>query len=345
MEIYFFAFLILIYVIFDKKTYLSQIMKQKILKNAVRTLQIESNAILGIIPQINQDFFTAAHFIYDNKTRVVVTGIGKSAIIARKIVATFNSTGTPAMFLHAADAVHGDIGMIQPKDVILLISKSGDTPEIKLLLPLLKRLNNKLIAFVSNLNSSLAKTVDIALYIPITEEAGPNNLAPSASTAAQMALGDALAFSVLQMRGFTSNDFAHLHPGGMLGKQLYLTVKDLYQNNKKPMVKLDDSIQHVIVEMTSKRLGATVVVNEQDVVSGMITDGDLRRMLESNKDLNTLMAKDIMSQNPKQVQEETLAIKALELMKQYNITQLIIMKDKNYVGMIHLHDFLKEGFH
>jgi len=320
-------------------------MKQKILKNAVRTLQIESNAILGIIPQINQDFFTAAHFIYDNKTRVVVTGIGKSAIIARKIVATFNSTGTPAMFLHAADAVHGDIGMIQPKDVILLISKSGDTPEIKLLLPLLKRLNNKLIAFVSNLNSSLAKTVDIALYIPITEEAGPNNLAPSASTAAQMALGDALAFSVLQMRGFTSNDFAHLHPGGMLGKQLYLTVKDLYQNNKKPMVKLDDSIQHVIVEMTSKRLGATVVVNEQDVVSGMITDGDLRRMLESNKDLNTLMAKDIMSQNPKQVQEETLAIKALELMKQYNITQLIIMKDKNYVGMIHLHDFLKEGFH
>lgn len=320
-------------------------MKQKILKNAVRTLQIESNAILGVIPQINQDFFRAAHLIYDNNTRVVVTGIGKSAIIARKIVATFNSTGTPAMFLHAADAVHGDIGMIQPNDVILLISKSGDTPEIKLLLPLLKRLNNKLIGFVSNLNSSLAKAVDISLHIPITEEAGPNNLAPSASTAAQMALGDALAFSVLEMRGFTSNDFAYLHPGGMLGKQLYLTVKDLYQNNKKPMVKLDDSIQHVIVEMTSKRLGATAVLDEQDNLCGMITDGDLRRMLESNKDFNTLVAKDIMSQNPKQIQEETLAIKALQLMKEYNITQLIIMRNTTYVGMIHLHDFLKEGFH
>ena len=331
----------------SQKTYLfspKNSMSHKILQNAVRTLQIEADAISALIPQINQTFIEIITLLFDCSGRVVVTGIGKSALIAQKIVATFNSTGTPAIFLHAADAIHGDIGMVQKGDVVLLLSKSGDTPEIRLLIPLIKRRGNKMVALVSNQQSTLAREADFVLFLPISEEACPNNLAPSASTAAQMAMGDALAFSVLEKRGFSSDDFALLHPGGVLGKQLYLQIADIYKNNGKPQVFSTDSIQQVIVEMTSNRLGATaVLVANSTQLCGIITDGDLRRMLESNQDFFALNAEDIMSLSPKTIEAQTLAIKALEKMKLHNITQLIVVEDGGYVGMVHLHDFLKEG--
>ncbi len=282
--------------------------------------------------------------LFDCSARVVVTGIGKSALIAQKIVATFNSTGTPAIFLHAADAIHGDIGMIQKEDVVIFLSKSGDTPEIRVLIPLIKRMGNKMVALVSNPQSTLAREADFVLFLPIVQEAGPNNLAPSASTAAQIAMGDALAFGVLEKRGFSSDDFALLHPGGVLGKQLYLNVADVYKNNGKPQVFTQDSIQQVIVEMTSQRLGATAVLEvDSSQLCGIITDGDLRRMLESQQDFFSLKAENIMSSHPKTIEADILAIKALEVMKQHNITQLLVVDQGKYVGMIHLHDLLKEG--
>lgn len=319
-------------------------MSQKIIKSAVRTLEIEADAILALIPQINENFIEIITLLFDCSARVVVTGIGKSALIAQKIVATFNSTGTPAIFLHAADAIHGDIGMIQKEDVVIFLSKSGDTPEIRVLIPLIKRMGNKMVALVSNPQSTLAREADFVLFLPIVQEAGPNNLAPSASTAAQIAMGDALAFGVLEKRGFSSDDFALLHPGGVLGKQLYLNVADVYKNNGKPQVFTQDSIQQVIVEMTSQRLGATAVLEvDSSQLCGIITDGDLRRMLESQQDFFSLKAENIMSSHPKTIEADILAIKALEVMKQHNITQLLVVDQGKYVGMIHLHDLLKEG--
>jgi len=317
--------------------------KELIVKTAQETINIEAATIKALEQEINDIFCDCIQTIFDTKGRVIVSGIGKSALVAKKLVATFNSTGTPAVFMHAADAVHGDLGMIQSNDVVLFISKSGETPEIKVLIPLLKNLGNPMIGMTSNLNSYLARRVDFVLHTPVSQEADPNNLAPTASTAAQMAMGDAMATSLLALRGFTPQDFAQFHPGGMLGKQLYLRVHDIYPNNEKPFVRLNDNIRTTILEMTSKRLGVTVVLNEEHQIKGIITDGDLRRMLEKESETKHLQAKDIMSSDPKTINEFALAVDALELMRSMSITQLIVANEGRYVGIIHLHDLIKEG--
>ncbi|MEY4903048.1 MAG: hypothetical protein RLZZ292_863 [Bacteroidota bacterium] len=314
-----------------------------ILKTAIETIDIEVQALVALKKNLGNSFVEAIETIYRSSGRVVVTGIGKSAIVAQKIVATLNSTGTPALFMHAADAIHGDLGMIQKDDILLCLSKSGDTPEIKVLVPLLKNFGNPLIAMVSNVDSYLGKNANYVLLTPIKQEADPNNLAPTASTTAQMALGDAMAIALLKLRGFTSTDFAQFHPGGALGKQLYLRVSDIYTSHEKPSVEPNDSLQKTILEMTSKRLGATAVVNAQQELLGMITDGDLRRMLEKGLDFLTIQAKDIMNPTPKTIEKNTLAVLALEQMRHANITQLVVVEEKKYLGMIHLHDLLKEG--
>ncbi len=314
-----------------------------ILTTAIETIDIELQALIALKENLGNSFVEAIETIYGSHGRVVVTGIGKSAIVAQKIVATLNSTGTPALFMHAADAIHGDLGMIQKNDIVLCLSKSGDTPEIKVLVPLLKNFGNPLIAMVSNVDSYLGKNAHYVLQTPIQKEADPNNLAPTASTTAQMALGDAMAIALLKLRGFTSSDFAQFHPGGALGKQLYLRVSDIYTSHEKPSVAPTDSLQKTILEMTSKRLGATAVVNTQQELLGMITDGDLRRMLEKGLNMNLLQAKDIMNPRPKTIEKDTLAVLALEQMRQANITQVVVVEEKKYLGMIHLHDLLKEG--
>jgi arabinose-5-phosphate isomerase len=314
-----------------------------ILETAIATIHIEIQALVALKENLGVSFIAAIETIYKNNGRVVVTGIGKSAIVAQKIVATLNSTGTPALFMHAADAIHGDLGMIQAQDIVLCLSKSGDTPEIKVLVPLLKNFGNPLIAMVSNADSYLGKNADYILLTPIEKEADPNNLAPTASTTAQMALGDAMAIALLKLRGFTSNDFAQFHPGGALGKQLYLRVQDIYTINQQPSVRPDDNLQKIILEMTSKRLGATAVVDEHHQLLGMITDGDLRRMLEKKEHFNFIQANDIMNSRPKTIEKETLAVLALEQMRQANITQLVVVEKNTYLGMIHLHDLLREG--
>jgi arabinose-5-phosphate isomerase len=316
---------------------------KQLLKSAQQTLQIESDAILQLRKNLNADFINAVKKIFSSKGRVVVTGIGKSAIIANKIVATFNSTGTPSMYMHAADAIHGDLGMIQEDDIIICISKSGESPEIKVLTPLLKHSGNLLIGMVGNKDSFLAKQADLVLDTTVDKEACPNNLAPTASTTAQLAMGDALAVCLLNMRGFNSKDFARVHPGGALGKKLYLKVDDLAHHNQRPMVNADDSINKVIVEMTAKRLGATIVSDKKGKVLGIITDGDLRRMIEKQQDFRTLKAKDIMSKNPKTIQAGELAVNALQIMRQSNITQIVVMDKTKYAGIVHVHDLLKEG--
>nr|MBP9055253.1 KpsF/GutQ family sugar-phosphate isomerase [Saprospiraceae bacterium] len=277
------------------------------------------------------------------KGRLIVTGIGKSAIVAQKIVATFNSTGTTAVFMHAADAIHGDLGMIRSDDSVLCISKSGETPEIKVLVPLIRGFGNPLIAMVSNLESFLAKNADYVLMLPLEQEADPNNLAPTTSTTLQMAMGDAMAIALLSMRGFSSEHFAKFHPGGSLGKQLYLKVGDLIQQNEKPKVYLSDNIRKVILEISSKRLGATAVMDDNENLKGVITDGDLRRMLETKDSVAHLLASDIMTANPKSIQHDTLAVDALALMRKHSITQLIVTDGQRYKGMIHLHDMIREG--
>ncbi len=317
--------------------------KELIIKTAQETINIEASTIKALEQQINATFCECIQTIFDAKGRVIVSGIGKSALVAKKLVATFNSTGTPAVFMHAADAVHGDLGIIQYDDVILFLSKSGDTPEIKILIPLLKNLGNPMIGMTSNLNSYLARRVDFVLHTPISQEADPNNLAPTASTAAQMAMGDAMATALLALRGFTPQDFAQFHPGGILGKQLYLRVHDIYPNNEKPFVRLNDNIRTTILEMTSKRLGVTVVLDNEHHIKGIITDGDLRRMLEKESDTKHLEAQDIMSSNPKTINEYALAVDALELMRSMSITQLIVENEGQYIGIIHLHDLIKEG--
>ena len=314
----------------------------KIKELAITTLNIEADSVRNLQNFINDDFVASVKLIYESKGRVVITGIGKSAIIAQKIVATMNSTGTPSIFMHAADAIHGDLGTIQKDDVVICISKSGNTPEIKVLVPLLKTGGNKLIALVGNIDSYLAKQSDYVLNSTVEKEACPNNLAPTSSTTAQLAMGDALAVCLLDCRDFTSSDFAKYHPGGALGKKLYLKVGDIASQNQKPVVKPDDSIKSVIMEISSKRLGATAVEDNGKLV-GVITDGDLRRMLEKADAINNLKASDIMNKIPKQIEAEELAVNAMQLLEQYNITQLIVTDKGKYHGFVHLHDLLKEG--
>ncbi len=315
----------------------------KIIRRALTTLDIEAEAVLNLKKFINTDFVACVQLLLKSKGRVVITGIGKSAIIAQKIVATMNSTGTPAVFMHAADAIHGDLGTIQQEDQVICISKSGNTPEIKVLVPLLKRGGNQLIALVGNIDSYLAKQADYVLNTTVESEACPNNLAPTSSTTAQLAMGDALAVCLLDCREFTSKDFAKYHPGGALGKKLYLKVGDISTQNQQPMVGPDDSIKNVIVEISSKRLGAAAVVNEHNELVGVITDGDLRRMLEKTDSIASLKASDIMNKTPKKIDSAELAVNAMELLEKHNITQLIVTEKGKYKGFVHLHDLLKEG--
>lgn len=318
-------------------------LKEKIIKTALKTLEIEAETISRLKVGIDNDFLEIVERIGKSTGRVIVTGIGKSALVAQKIVATLNSTGTPSFFMHAADAIHGDLGMIMPKDNLICISKSGETPEIKVLVPLLKNLGNLVIGMCGNKKSFLAKQADYLLFTPVAKEADPNNLAPTASTAAQMAMGDALAMSLLTMKGFTREDFAQFHPGGSLGKQLYLRVFDLFLNNEKPAVAPDATIRQIILEISSKRLGATAVIGFDNQLLGIITDGDLRRMMQQKEDLSSVLAKEIMTPSPHSVESDELAIKALQKMRKFSITQLVVTKNEEYVGILHLHDLLREG--
>lgn len=310
---------------------------------AIQTINTEADAIHKLASYIDDDFEKSVSLIYNAKGRVIVTGIGKSAIIANKIVATLNSTGTPAIFMHAADAIHGDLGIIQPNDVIVCLSKSGNTPEIKVLIPLIRNLGNKIIAIVSTVNSYLGQKSDFVLKATVDMEACPNNLAPTSSTTAQLVIGDALAVCLLNLRGFSPDDFARVHPGGSLGKKLYMRVSDIFVEENAPKVKLGDKIRTIILEMTSKRLGATAVVTDNNEVAGIITDGDLRRMLQKNDAVESLTAKDIMTVGPKLIDKNELAIIAFNKMESHKITQLIVTENDKYAGMIHLHDILKEG--
>lgn len=314
----------------------------EIKKEAEEVLRLESQAILRLADKLNDDFAQVVQHIINLKGRVIVTGIGKSAIIAQKIVATLNSTGTPSIFMHAADAIHGDLGIIQQDDLVIALSKSGTTPEIKVLVPLLKQRENTLVAIVGNTSSFLAQHSDYVLDTWVEREACPNNLAPTTSTTAQLAMGDALAVCLQTARRFTDRDFAKYHPGGALGKQLYLKVSDLSHANGKPSNSPDDTIRQIIVNITKYRLGATAVL-ENDRMVGIVTDGDIRRMLENHEDLTHLTAKDIMSPSPKTIEETELAVNALQLMREHNISQLLVTNGGNYAGIVHIQDLLKEG--
>lgn len=316
--------------------------KNSIIDIAKHTIEMEAKAILNLSELITEDFAEATQLIYNSKGRVIITGIGKSAIIANKIVATLNSTGTPSVFMHAAEAIHGDLGLILRDDVVICISNSGNTPEIKVLIPLIKRANNKVIAITGHAESFLGEEADFILSSYVEKEACPNNLAPTTSTTAQLVIGDALAICLLEMRGFTSNDFAKYHPGGALGKKLYLRVKDISSVNEKPKVLPTTTIKNVIVEITEKMLGVTAVV-ENDKIIGIITDGDLRRMLSKVDNFSGLTAKDIMSANPKRIEAEAMAVDALEVMEINGISQLLVEEHSKYAGVVHLHDLIKEG--
>ena len=313
-----------------------------ILKIAKNTIDLESKAIANLSNLLNKDFANATQLIYNSKGRVIITGIGKSAIIANKIVATLNSTGTPAIFMHAADAIHGDLGLILEDDVVICISKSGDTPEIKVLVPLIKNGPNKMIAITGNPDSFLGQQADYVLNTYVEKEACTNNLAPTTSTTAQLVIGDALAVCLLKLRGFSSHDFAKYHPGGALGKKLYLRVYDLSSVNQKPKVWLDTNIKQIIIEISEKMLGVTAVVDNGTII-GIITDGDLRRMLSKTEDFTNLTAKDIMSVKPKTIEADAMAVDAMELMEKYGISQLLVEEDGIYAGVVHLHDLIKEG--
>ena len=313
-----------------------------IIKIAKQTILEESKAIANLINFLDSDFENAIKFILNSKGRVIVTGIGKSANIATKIVATFNSTGTPAIFMHAADAIHGDLGNILKDDVVICISKSGNTPEIKVLVPLIKNSNNKIIAITGNKDSFLGKQADFVLNTFVEKEACPNNLAPTSSTTAQLVMGDALAVALLEMKEFDSKDFAKYHPGGALGKKLYLRVRNLLEDNEVPKVNENATIKDVIINISEKRLGATVVLKNNDII-GIITDGDIRRMLKNNADFTTLNATDIMSKNPKTIDIDAMAVDALARMEENNISQIVVTQNDNYVGIVHIHELLKEG--
>lgn len=311
-------------------------------KTAIETLELEASAIQRLTQFIDDDFIKSVNKILDLQGRIIVTGIGKSAIIAQKIVATLNSTGTPAIFMHAADAIHGDLGIIQKHDLIIALSKSGNTPEIKVLVPFLKQTGNTLVAMVGNLDSFLAQQANFILNTSVEREACPNNLAPTASTTAQLAMGDALAVCLQTCRQFSDRDFAKYHPGGALGKQLYLKVRDLSDNNGKPEVSPTATIREVLITITKYRLGATAVIKKGNII-GIITDGDIRRMLEKHDDLAHLTATDIMTHNPKEIGREVLAVEALHIMRHHNISQLLVTQEERYEGIIHLQDLLKEG--
>ncbi len=316
--------------------------KESILHNAVNTITAESDAIKHLASLLDDDFANTVELIYNSKGRVIITGIGKSAIIATKIVATLNSTGTPAVFMHAADAIHGDLGLILEDDIVICISKSGNTPEIKVLVPLIKNANNRMIAITGNKDSFLGQQADYVLNTFVVKEACPNNLAPTTSTTAQMVMGDALAVCLLEIRGFSSRDFAKYHPGGALGKKLYMRVKDISSVNEKPQVSPSSSIKDVILEISEKMLGATAVLVNNKVI-GVITDGDLRRMLTKVDDFSNLTAKDIMSKNPKLINEKAMAVDAMELMEDNGISQLLVENNGEYAGVVHIHDLIKEG--
>ena len=309
---------------------------------AKQTIEMESDAISNLSALIDDDFANAVELIYKSKGRVIVTGVGKSAIIATKIVATLNSTGTPSVFMHAADAIHGDLGLILKDDVVICISKSGSTPEIKVLVPLIKNASNKMIAITGNKDSFLGKQSDFVLNSYVEKEACPNNLAPTTSTTAQLVIGDALAVCLLELRGFSEKDFAKYHPGGALGKKLYLRVHDISSVNMKPKVSPNTSIKEVIIEISEKMLGVTAVI-QNDKIVGIITDGDLRRMLTKVDNFSSLSAKDIMGSNPRCIKADALAVNAMEMMEANGISQLLVEENGNYAGVIHLHDLIKEG--
>ncbi len=315
---------------------------EAILALAKKTFDTESKSIGHLASLLNDDFPSAVECIIKSKGRVIVSGIGKSAIIASKISATLNSTGTPAIFMHAGDAIHGDLGTIQENDVVICISKSGNTPEIKMLVPLIKRGKNKLIGMTGNLDSFLAKQSHFVLNTFVAKEACPNNLAPTTSTTAQLVMGDALAICLLELKGFSSKDFAKYHPGGSLGKRLYLRVADIAQNNQRPQVEMDTDVKKVIVEISEKMLGVSAVIKDDEIV-GIVTDGDVRRMLNKYDNINGLTAKDIMTLNPKTIETDVLAIKALELMQDKGISQVLAVEGKKYMGVVHLHNLINEG--
>jgi len=315
---------------------------EEIRQIALNTIREETQAIEHLSNLVDDDFVKCVEIIFLSKGRVIVTGIGKSANIAAKLVSTLNSTGTQAIFMHAADAIHGDLGMIGKDDIILCLSKSGNTPEIKVLAPFLKLMGNVLIAMVGNRNSYLAREADYIIDTTVEREACPNNLAPTSSTTAQLVMGDALATALLECRGFTAGDFARYHPGGALGKKLYLRVSDVYVHNEKPEVKPEDDIRTVILEISSKRLGVAAVIDNGQLI-GIITDGDLRRMLHTHDSFAGLTAKDVMSVNPKTIGHSAMVSDALDIMRANNITQLLVVNNGSYAGVIHLHDILKEG--
>lgn len=317
-------------------------LEEKILSVAKDTISIEAKAIANLENLIDKDFSDAVEYIYNSKGRVIITGIGKSAIIATKIVATLNSTGTPAVFMHAADAIHGDLGTILTDDVVICISKSGNTPEIKVLVPLIKNFNNKLIAITGNKDSFLGTHSDYVLNAYVEMEACPNNLAPTTSTTAQLVLGDALAVCLLKLRGFSSKDFAKYHPGGALGKKLYLRVSDITAQNMLPQVSPQTNVRDVIIEISEKMLGVTAVIENNNII-GIITDGDIRRMLRNNDAFIHLTAADIMSKNPKTVDQDMMAIEALDVLEKNKISQLIAVEDGKYAGIVHIHNLIREG--
>jgi len=316
---------------------------KNILETAKSTILTEATAIRNLVNLLDSDFENAVKAILNSNGRVILTGIGKSANIAKKIVATLNSTGTPAIFMHAADAIHGDLGNIQKDDFVICISKSGNTPEIKVLVPLIKNYGNKIAAITGSKDSFLGKNADFVLNSYVEKEACPNNLAPTSSTTAQLVIGDALAICLLDLNDFSSKDFAKYHPGGALGKKLYLRVNELAETNEVPSVRINTPVKNVIIEISKKRLGVTAVIEKDNKIIGIITDGDIRRMLENNDDIHQLIAKDIMGENPIIIDGETMAINALDIMKKNDITQILVTKDDKYIGVVHFHDLIKEG--
>lgn len=310
---------------------------------AVSVIKKEADAVSKLVPYVDDTFIKVLGLIYNSKGRLIITGIGKSALIGNKIVATMNSTGTPAIFMHAADAIHGDLGIVQPDDIVMCISKSGNTSEIKVLVPLIARMGNKIIALVSNTASFLAQHADYVVRATVEEEASPNNLAPTSSTTTQLVMGDAMAVCLLKMRGFSQADFAKYHPGGSLGKRLYLRVSDVIDREVRPWVDRNENIQNTIINISQNRLGATVVLDKEEKMLGIITDGDVRRMVESGKPLETLKAEDIMSKHPKRIDVNDMAVNAFDLMQKNKITSVVVMEEGKYAGLVHIHDLLREG--
>lgn len=318
-------------------------MNLSIQQTALRTIELEAQSVAGLTAFIDLEFEKAIQAIHASKGRLVISGIGKSAIVAQKIVATLNSTGTPSLFMHAADAIHGDLGMVQEEDVVLVISKSGESPEIKVLVPLIQNFGNILIGMVGNMDSFLANQASIVLNTTVSKEACPNNLAPTSSTTVQMVMGDIIAVCLMQLNGFSGRDFAKYHPGGNLGKRLYLRVEDISKHNAQPKVLETASLKEVIVEITEKRLGQTAVVDANNQIIGIITDGDLRRMLEKSSSLENIIAADILTRNPKTISPDTLAVEALDILRENDISGLLVAENNQYLGVLHLHDLVREG--